>query len=119
MSGLGNTKQEALEALRKSFEQRKSSGQKLPRPGTGLPIEFASRSRVERHADLADHFTNHVLDKDWAWISDASSLWDFHHDETNDVLNAKAKEIYGVDVSDITSGNLADIFDRISQKTRR
>jgi hypothetical protein len=50
---------------------------------------------------------------DWAWISDESSLWDFHEDETNESLTDKIRHIYGVDVSDISSGNLANIFDRI------
>lgn len=63
---------------------------------------------------LADDFVRRVLDIDGAWISDESSLWDFHHKETNAALVAKIREIYGVDVSDIESGNLADILDRIA-----
>jgi hypothetical protein len=43
-----------------------------------------------------------------------SSLWDFHGDETNDALHAKIKEVYGVDVSDIKSGNLSEILERIA-----
>ncbi len=43
---------------------------------------------------------------DWAWISDESSLWDFHSNETDDALIAKIKELYGVDVSDIASARL-------------
>jgi hypothetical protein len=40
---------------------------------------------------------------------------DFHADSDNSRLNAKIMEIYGVDVSDIQSGGLAAIFERIAQ----
>jgi hypothetical protein len=86
MSGGGNSKSEALEKLRKSLDWRKAENKKLPRPGTGLPIEFASRIRIDRHAELAEDFTKRVLGLEWAWISDQSSLWDFHVDEDHQVL---------------------------------
>ena len=47
--------------------------------------------------------------------SDESSLWDFHVESDNSRLNAKIMEVYGVDVSDIQSGRLAAIFERIVQ----
>ena len=78
-------------------------------------MRFAANERVGRHTVLAKDFVKRVLDVDWAWISDESSLWDFHSDETNENLTGKIRRIYGVDVSDISSGNLADIFDRISK----
>ena len=56
-----------------------------------------------------------VLGLDSVWISDESSLWDFHTDETNENLANRIKDMYGADVSDISSGNLADIFDRIAE----
>jgi hypothetical protein len=115
MSGRGNTKLEALEDLRKNFNRFKATKGKLPRPGTRVPIEFATRDRVNQHPELAKDFVERVLGVEWAWISDESSLWDFHGDETNDGLNNKIRQIYGVDVSDISSGNLADILDRITQ----
>jgi hypothetical protein len=37
---------------------------------------------------------------------DESSLWDFHGDESNEALPTKIKEVYGVDVSDIRSGEI-------------
>jgi hypothetical protein len=113
MSGSANSKLEALEELRKTFDRFRATKPKLPRPGTKVPIEFAARERVGQHAELATDFIKRVLDIEWAWISDESSLWDFHGDETNESLNNKIHGIYGVDVSDISSGNLADIFDRI------
>ena len=59
-----------------------------------------------------------VLELKWAWISDESSLWDFHQDETNDPLVSRIKELYDVDVSDIRSARLSEILERIATKTR-
>jgi len=113
MSGNGNTKQEALAELRRRFDDFKASENKLPRPGTKVPIEFAARNRVEQHPELAKEFVQQILEVEWAWVSDESSLWDFHCEETNDRFVEKIRQVYGVDVSDIPSGNLADIFERI------
>ena len=55
-----------------------------------------------------------ILNLDWAWISDESSLWDFHSSKDNGELIAKIREIYGVDVSDIESARLSEILDRIA-----
>jgi hypothetical protein len=87
----------------------------LTRPGTKVPIEFASRVRIDKHSELEKDFIRRVLGLDWAWISDESTLWDFHTDKTNENLTKTIRHIYGVDVSDIPSGNLADIFDKISK----
>jgi hypothetical protein len=48
-----------------------------------MPIEFATRQGVGAHPVLAEVFVRRVLNLDWAWISDGSSLWDFHHAEDN------------------------------------
>ena len=117
MLGGGNTRQEALEDLRLSFERFKATKQPLPRPGTKVPIQFAANHRVDQHSALAKDFVKRVLEIDWAWISDESSLYDFHGDESNKKLIDRIRDIYGVDVSEISSGNLADIFDRIAKGT--
>lgn len=114
MSGGGNTRQEALEDLRHRFEQFKATNKELPGPGTKVPIQFAARTRVDRHAKLAKDFIERILGLEWAWISDESSLSDFHEEETDEALVQKIRTTYGVDVSDISSGNLAEIFDRIA-----
>jgi hypothetical protein len=81
VSGNGDTEEEALLDLQKHFlstkEQRAISGKKLPRPGTHVEIEFASRKRIDAHPELTEDFVHRVLNLDWAWISDESSLWDF------------------------------------------
>jgi hypothetical protein len=118
ISGGGDTKIEALEELHKSFATAKAKkakdGKKLPRPGTHVEIEFASRERVNAHAELAEDFIRRVLNLDWAVISDESSLWDFHSSDDNQDLIAKINEVYSVDVSDIQSAKLWQILDRIA-----
>jgi hypothetical protein len=117
LTGTGGSKPEALQSLEAAFEvvkaERRISGDPLPRPGTRVPIKFASCDRVDSHLDLKVDFVHRVLGFEWAFISDESSLWDFHDDETNDALIAKIREVYGVDVSDIESANVWEILDRI------
>jgi hypothetical protein len=118
VSGVGDTRAEALQELEKMFANMKAERAKdrkqLPRPGAHVPIEFASRERVDAHAALAEDFIRRVLNLDWAWISDDSSLWDFHSSDDNQELIAKINELYGVDVSDIESAKLWQILDRIA-----
>ena len=114
ISGSANSRLEAFEELRKNFDRFKATHPNLPRPGTRVPVEFAASERVGHHSELAKDFVKRIFDVEWAWISDESSLADFHDEETNETLIKKIRQIYCVDVSDISSGNLADIFDRIS-----
>ncbi len=120
LSGSGNTKGEALEELQKRFAAenatRAKEHKRLPRPGTHVPIEFASRQRVDAHPEITEDFVRRVLNLDWAWISDESSLWDFHTSDDNLALIAKINEVYGVDVSDIESARLCEILERIAAK---
>lgn len=114
----GETAEGALTSLRSNFQRwkqtRLAEGKPLPRPGTSFPIEFADSSKVEAHGDLAAEFITRVLQLDWALITDESSLSHFHTDADDARLQARVKEIYGVDVSDIESGNLSEILDRIA-----
>ena len=77
--------------------------------------DFAERKRIEQHPDLEKDFINRILELPWAFISDESSLWDFHADLTNDNLVRKINAIYRVDVSGIPKGNIADILDLIAR----
>jgi hypothetical protein len=123
ISGDGDSRSEAIQALEAEFVAAKSrmtaEGEPTPRPGVQVPIKFASQTGLEKHSILAEDFIHRVLQLDWAWISDESSLWHFHTNETNDKLLAKIKEVYGVDVSDIQSGSLTEILDRIASETNR
>jgi hypothetical protein len=118
LPGFGDSKQDALIALEERFAEQKASlaqeGKPLPRPGTAVPLELASQERVDAHGELAGDFIHRVLELDSAWISDDSSLWDFHVEATNEEYFAKIRDIYGVSVTDIESARLCDIFDRIA-----
>ncbi|MGB6776857.1 MAG: hypothetical protein WBD25_21215 [Terriglobales bacterium] len=114
VSGGGDTREEALRALEASFARTRSIRTSLPRPGTGLPIEFASQDRIAAHPQLARDLIRRIFDIDGAWISDQTTLWDFHTEETNDRFYEKIRDTYGIDVSNIPRANLADILDRIS-----
>jgi hypothetical protein len=120
LTGGGDSKCEALIDLEARFAaaklKRKKMGKPLPRPGAQVPIEFASQERVDAHPELADDFIRRVLELESAWISDESSLWDFHAEENNDSYYARIREIYGVDVLDIESAKLCEIFERIADQ---
>jgi hypothetical protein len=117
MNAGGATELEAREDLCKKFQQFKSTQKALPRPGTKVPLQFTATTRVDQHAALAEDFIRRVLGLEWAWISDQSSLGDFHEGETNETLLERIRSRYGVDVSDTSDGNLAAIFDRIAGKS--
>jgi hypothetical protein len=118
LAGLGDSERESLQDLQSRLltakAERAKTGKPLPRPGKRFPIGFASQVRVSANSELAEDFVHRVLELDWAFISDESSLWDFHHDETNEALLAKIEDVYGVDVSEIESAKLSEIFERIA-----
>ncbi len=97
MTGLGNTREEAMQELAFQFVRIKGDwhrdGKPWLRPGTRVPIEFAPSGRVYADHELADDFIRRVLGLDWAFVSDESSLWDFHTGETNEALVAKIREL--------------------------
>jgi hypothetical protein len=123
LSGSGDTREAAVSDLRVNFlrqvDARRDEGRRMPRPGSNVPLEFASTENIDAHNELADDFICRVLDIDWAFISDESSLWDFHDEDTNDRLIGRIREVYGVDVSDIQSARLYEIFDRIKTLKHR
>ncbi|HEU5350577.1 MAG TPA: hypothetical protein VFU55_03205 [Terracidiphilus sp.] len=119
----GRTPSDAMVELQHRFDAQKAlcaeEGKPQPRPGTEVPISFASSERVDSDAALREDFIHRVLELEWTFISDGSSLWDFHTERTNDELNARIKEVYGADVSDIESGNIAEILERIASVRAR
>jgi hypothetical protein len=119
VTGSGNTPTEAMADLKQNFEsiRQRRKEEPLPaiRPGANWPVEFASQEKVSVDESLSEEFIQKVLGLDWAWISDESSLWDFHIEQTNDVLLAKIRDVYGVDVSDIESARLWEIRERIKR----
>lgn len=118
MNGVGRTKDKAWSTLWDRFESEKHeeirTGWRLPRPGAKVRIKIASQERASAHPELARDFMQRVLNQDWFLLTDKTDLWHFHFDGNNDYYNAKIEEIYGVDVSDIESGNIAEILVRIA-----
>jgi hypothetical protein len=117
LSGSGDTPEQAMTNLEQNFENirqnRQREGKSTIRPGGNVPIEFASQEKISANEALSEDFIQRILGLDWAWISDESSLWDFHTEQTNNLLHAKILEVYRVDVSDIESARLWAIFERI------
>jgi hypothetical protein len=118
LSGSGDTVAAAMESLRERFNHARESRSSMPRPGTRVPLEFASRERIAANSGLADEFLRSVLEHGEAWISDESSLWDFALGDSLDDYYAKISALYNVDVSDIPDGNLASILERIAQSRK-
>lgn len=122
MFGHGQTKEEAYADLKRHFEEYKGERKTLPRPGTRVrpEIELAPTVEIEPYEPLAAEFFEKVLAMNYGecLVTDESSLWDFHGEETNEEYHRKIVEVYGVDVSDIESGNLVQIFKRISAQER-
>jgi hypothetical protein len=115
MGGFGDTRAEALADLEVKLARCREQDGRLPRPGRIVPIEIAPRHRVEEHPDLATDFFARILDRDYAdcLITDESSLSDFHTEWTDEHLHERILLAYGVDVSDIDSGRLVEIFERL------
>ncbi len=114
LDGFGGTRAEALADLRERFIKACARRFTKPRPGTDVPIEFASQGRIAARQALADEFMRDVLGVEDAWLSDESSLWHFTLGGSLDEYYAKILLLYGVDVRDVPDGNIAGILDRIS-----
>jgi predicted RNase H-like HicB family nuclease len=120
MAGTGDTREEAFAELQRRFEEYKSEGNLLPRPGTKVPIKFAPSVRIDRYERIAQDFFPRIVNMDYenVLITDESSLFDLMLDV--DEVQIKIREVYEVDVRDIEDGNLARILERIeiSQASR-
>jgi hypothetical protein len=114
LDGFGSTRAEALADLHKRFKNACSMRSAKPRPGTHVPIEFASQERIAARQALVDEFVREVLGVEDAWLSDQSSLGHFALGGSLDEYYAKIMLLYGVDVRDVPDANIAEILDRIA-----
>ena len=97
-------------------------GKIIPRgPIKGKRIEFAPTDELDMFRSLADEFMEEIFSMEPGsyLITDESSLRDFQGVEDLELpdIHRKISEVYGVDVSDIISGNLVEIFARIHRYT--
>jgi hypothetical protein len=115
MQGHGESREAAMLNLRENFARYRLKGEPLPRPGSYKAIEFASSEKLETYREIEEDFVRHILDVEWAFLSDESSLWDFSTDETLIELYERIGKRYGVDVSHVEGANLVAIFDEITR----
>jgi hypothetical protein len=121
LAGNGDTRDEALVQLRMHFDNYKK-GSALPRPGTEKHLEFAVFDRIEKCKHLLPDFCAKILglNSDAVFLSDESSLWDFHLDDSNETMTKKIQAQYLIDVTDLEEkGNIVSILERIEQQKKR
>ena len=112
MRGDGLTREAATAELERRLAAFAES-HPLPRPGIPFrqPIDYAETDEVERLRPFVEDLLSRVLQVDPAecFVSDESSLWDFHGDETNDEYLRRISLLYGVDASHLDPPTLVAI----------
>lgn len=118
MLGAGGSLSEARTQLDERFAEYVASGQPLPRPGTGRPIEivYASTDEIDRLDDLAREFMPKILgyERDACLITDESSISDFT--EPHEEYLRKMGVIYGLHPSELADLKLVTILKKIAEK---
>ena len=127
MVGHGETREQAIETLKEKFQTYRDNNQRLPRPGTRVPVQirFASTEQIIKYVDIEEDFFKRVL-KDFIkrilFISDASSLSGYEPRDTEQAKKQRGEiirrtlSIYGVDITDLYDGPLYKIFELIRNK---
>lgn len=89
-------------------------------PFKGKKIEFAPTTGIDRFLDISEKFMKKIFDFESReyLISDESSLHDFTGLDEMELshIQKSIQDVYDIDVSDIESGNLLEIFKRIHNK---
>ena len=118
IGGIGDTREEAFSDFKASLAAVRESGKKLPRPGTGLPIEFASAKIIERHQNLAREFFREILNLDYdeCFISDESSLYDFAASEAEAIeLASRIESCFQIKLHDREKLLVSRILENIAE----
>ncbi|HKZ41674.1 MAG TPA: hypothetical protein VJ044_11965 [Candidatus Hodarchaeales archaeon] len=91
-------------------------------PFKGKKIEFAPTTGIDKVRAISEDFMNKIfgLEPGEYLISDESGLHDFTGLDEMELpdIHKKIQEMYNIDVSDIKSRNLLEIFKRISDSKR-
>ncbi len=86
-------------------------------PFKGKKIRFAPTNGVNMFVEIYEEFMRKIFDFEPGeyLITDESSLYDFTSLDEMELtdIQKKIQDVYDLDVSDIASGNLLDIFMRI------
>ncbi len=92
-------------------------------PFKGKKIGFAPSTGIDMFLEIAEDFMRRIFDfaPGEYLITDESSLFDFTGLDEMEIpdIQKKLREVYDLDVSDMPSGNLLEIFTRIHRKTYR
>ncbi|MGZ5283783.1 MAG: hypothetical protein ACXWEY_16020 [Bacteroidia bacterium] len=75
----GETLEIAKQKLKDKFLAYRKDNSKIPRPGSFVPIQYASTVEIEKYENVAVDFFNRIIEIDYdsCFISDESSLYDF------------------------------------------
>jgi hypothetical protein len=128
MVGHGNTPEKALTVLKDNFKNYRANNNNLPRPGTKVPIKFASTDNIDNYEKTAVGFFRDVLDMDYyeGFYSDGSILAYFEPYDNNEAAKKLKEEIikktlslYNVDISDIYDEPLWIILEKIEKYRRQ
>ncbi len=121
--GLGATPDEARAALEANLlaiaENRRGAGKAMPRPGTGLPIEFAATEVVTADPILLDEFIAKALGfgpDDPVFISDESTISDFGDDERVAEIRNNIREHFQVLLDEPEPVRIADVLGKIRDR---
>lgn len=114
MNGIGSTRDEAIAALNEAFNEYKRKYGTVPRPGTRAG-GLASTAEIDQYSIIAYDFFQKILEMDYdnCFVSDESSLWEFPNTSDKVRVFELIEQTYHVDVSDIQTGNLVQIFKRL------
>jgi len=109
--------------LTHQVKKMKNDSQIIPSgPFKGKKLEFAPTTGIEKFRAISENFMNKIfgLEPGEYLISDESSLHDFTGLDDVELpdIHKKIQEVYTIDVSDIKSKNLLEIFKRISHSKR-
>ena len=86
-------------------------------PFKGKRVEMASTAGLEMFEDIAEDFMLNIFgfEPGHYLITDLSSLHDFAGVDDMELADifARIRDVYGLDVADLESGNLLEIFRRL------
>jgi hypothetical protein len=90
-------------------------------PFKGKKIQFAPTTGIDMFLEIAEDFMRRIFafEPGKYLVTDESSLFDFTGVEEMELsdIQQKIQEVYDLDVSDIPSGNLLEIFMRLHRRT--
>lgn len=88
-------------------------------PFKGMRIECAPTSEIDMFQSIAEDFMKRItgLDYEECLITDESNIFDFI-DFTESELSRRILDAYDLDISEIKTGNLLEIFRRIHKRER-